>query len=77
MLCSVVSEIFTGPLDYSPPGSSVHEIFQTSILEWVATAFSRLGGRGLHSPPTEFYHQQAAPLLFSSGLCVFSVSKSP
>ena len=24
------------PLDYSPPGSSVHEIFQARILEWVA-----------------------------------------
>ena len=24
------------PLDYSPPGSSGHEIFQTRILEWVA-----------------------------------------
>ena len=28
-------------VDYSPPGSSVHEIFQASILEWVAIPFSR------------------------------------
>ena len=27
-------------LDYSPPGSSVHGIFQARILEWVATSFS-------------------------------------
>ena len=27
------------PMDRSPPGSSVHEIFQASILEWVATSF--------------------------------------
>ena len=30
------------PMDYSLPGSSVHEIFQARVLEWVAIAFSRL-----------------------------------
>ena len=29
------------PKDYSPPGSSVHGILQTRILEWVAISFSR------------------------------------
>ena len=29
------------PVDYSPPGSSVHGIFQARILEWVAISFSR------------------------------------
>ena len=29
------------PMGYSPPGSSVHEILQTRILEWVAILFSR------------------------------------
>jgi len=29
------------PMDYSPPGSSVHGIFQARILEWVAVPFSR------------------------------------
>ena len=29
------------PMDYRPPGSSVHGILQTRILEWVVTAFSR------------------------------------
>ena len=28
-------------MDCSPPGSSVHGIFQARILEWVAIAFSR------------------------------------
>ena len=28
------------PMDCSPPGSSVHGIFQARALEWVATAFS-------------------------------------
>ena len=30
------------PMDYSPPGSSVHGIFQARVLEWGAIAFSRL-----------------------------------
>ena len=30
------------PMDYSPPGSSVHGIFQARVLEWVAIAFSKL-----------------------------------
>ena len=29
------------PMDCIPPGSSVHEIFQARILEWVAISFSR------------------------------------
>ena len=29
------------PMDCSPPGSSVHGIFQARILEWVAISFSR------------------------------------
>ena len=29
------------PKDHSPPGFSVHGIFQTRILEWVAILFSR------------------------------------
>ena len=29
------------PMDYTPPGSSVYEIFQARILEWVAIPFSR------------------------------------
>ena len=28
------------PMDCSPPGSSVHGIFQARILEWVAIPFS-------------------------------------
>ena len=29
------------PMDYSPPGSSVHGILQARILEWVSIPFSR------------------------------------
>ena len=30
------------PVDCSPPGPSVHGIFQARVLEWVAIAFSDL-----------------------------------
>ena len=29
------------PMDCSPPGSSVHGVFQARTLEWVAISFSR------------------------------------
>ena len=37
------------PMDCSPPGSSVHRIFQARIPEWVAIFFSR----GLPNPGVE------------------------
>jgi len=33
--------VFCYPMDHSPPGSSVHGIFQARILEWVAMPSSR------------------------------------
>ena len=32
-------------MDYSPPGTSVHGIFQARILEWVAISYSRGSSR--------------------------------
>ena len=34
--CSTLSD----PMDCSPPGSSIHGIFQARVLEWGAMAFS-------------------------------------
>ena len=34
----------SNPMDCSPPGSSIHGIFQAKVLEWVAIAFSDLIG---------------------------------
>ena len=41
--CSVTKSCppFCDPMDCGPPGSSVHEIFQARILEWVAISFSK------------------------------------
>ena len=41
-------QLFCDPMDYSPPGSSVHGILQARILEWVAMASS-----GGSSPPRD------------------------
>ena len=44
MCCCLVAESFStlcDPMDCSPPGSSVHGILQTRILERVAISFSR------------------------------------
>ena len=42
-VCSVTQSRPTlcDPRDCSPPGSSVHGIFQARILEWVAISYSR------------------------------------
>ena len=39
LLCGV--QLFATPMDCSPPGSSVHRIFQAIMLEWVAFSLSR------------------------------------
>ena len=36
-LCPTLSD----PMACSPPGSSIHGIFQARVLEWVAIAFSK------------------------------------
>ena len=38
--CQSLSSVwlFVTPMDFSPPGSSVHRILQTRILEWVANS---------------------------------------
>ena len=40
-LCPTLSD----PMDCSPPGYSIHGIFQATVLEWGAIAFSELHGR--------------------------------
>ena len=41
MLVSQSCLTLCDPMDYSPPGSSVHGILQTRILKWVVIPFSR------------------------------------
>ena len=41
------------PMDYSPPGSSIHGIFQARVLEWGAIAFSNEVSRIVKFTETE------------------------
>ena len=41
VLVTQSSAALCDPIDYSPPGSSVHGILQARILEWVAIPCSR------------------------------------
>ena len=40
-MCSVAQSSLCDPVDYSPPGSSVHGVSQARILEWVAISSSK------------------------------------
>ena len=58
-VCCALACSLCGPMDYSPPGFSVHGIFQARILEWVASSCSR----GSSQPRdrtwiSSFYHQR-------------------
>ena len=53
------------PMDCSPPGSSVHGIFQARILEWVAISYSR----GFSDPwmePTSLVSPPLAGMFFNT-----------
>ena len=52
------------PMDCSPPGSSVHGIFQARVLEWGAIAFSdKTVWRLLKKLKTEIPYDPTTPLL--------------
>ena len=55
--------LFCDPIDYSPPGSSVHVISQARVLEWVANSFSR--GASQPRDRTCFLHWQVDSLPLS------------
>ena len=58
------------PMDYSPPGSSVHGIFQARVLEWGAIAFSTMSAYLCLNPPyltrTAFICAGWKPMLMTS-----------
>ena len=72
------------PMDCSLPGSSIHGIFQASVLEWVAIAFSsrahckntiqttqRKEGFLLPPKPTHFFLSLETMSLFILLICLF------
>ena len=61
-VCKVTQLCLTlcDPMDYSPPGSSVHGILQARILEWVSISFSR--GSSLSRDRTQVFCIQSDTL---------------
>ena len=52
-------------MECSPPGSSVHEIFQAGILEWVVTSYSKGSSQPkdqTHLPHLLFRQADSLPL---------------
>ena len=50
------------PMDYSLPGSSVHEVFQARVLEWGAIAFSATHAQmTTNLPPSLTFFQAQGP----------------
>ena len=60
------------PMDCSPPGSSVHGVFQARVLEWGAVALVSLKHAAISSLYPKIYERNTSPMLES--LCV-SLSK--
>ena len=57
-------QLFCNSMDCSPPGSSVHEVSQARILEWVAVSISRGSSWPRESNPhfLHLLHWQGDPL---------------
>ena len=54
------------PMDCSPPGSSVHEAFQATVLEWGAIASSHGNCRVMLCTFRDFLYKAR---IFSTGMC--------
>ena len=52
------------PMDCSPPGPSVHGIFQARVLEWGAIAFSNIG-EYIYPKANIFKFKKLYPLLYT------------
>ena len=65
--CSVIVDFtLCDPMDYSPPGPSVHGILWARMLEWVAISSSRnLSNPGMEPRLRHLLHWQADSLLLS------------
>ena len=65
-LCPTLSS----PMDCSPPGSSIHGIFQARVLEWVAMAFSAFEEQKLLN-----LKKFSLSISFFGNLCFVSIKK--
>ena len=65
---SIMSDSFCDPMDYSPPGSSVHAILQARILECVAISFSRDPSQPRIEPGSHRLHYKYSSLIPTKSL---------
>ena len=73
VLDTLLCMTFCHPMDYSPPGSSVHGILQSRILEWVAIPSpGNIPGPGIKHRSPEL---QAESLLSESPTCSIHLPK--
>ena len=56
------------PMDCSLPGSSVHEIFQARVLEWVAIAFSK---EQIDEAINQMFHKSGVEIWSRGYVCNF------
>ena len=73
-VCSVASVVSDSlrPMGCSPPGSSIQEILQARILEWVAKPFSRGSSRSrvlTASPMSPAFHFMCSYFIHSHFIC--------
>ncbi|CAI9161698.1 unnamed protein product [Rangifer tarandus platyrhynchus] len=61
-VCAQFCPTLCDSMDYSPPDSSIHGIFQARILEWVTISSSR----GLPNPGIEHTSPELAGLFFTT-----------
>ena len=60
------------PMDCSPPGSSIHGIFQTRVLEWGAIAFSKRESNGFEKEKCGTTEKSKSPSGMTQGLVCLS-----
>ena len=63
------------PIDCSPPGSSVHGIFQPRVLEWGAIAFSKPPTKRIQMIAWHFQAEEHTAGEETRGLCIFDLSQ--
>ena len=78
MCCSKLSPDLCDPMDCSPPGTSVHGIFEARILQWVAISYQGLfpiQGLKLHLLHLLYWQADSLPLchLESPGFKLYKI----
>ena len=80
-MCALLPPTLYLPMDYSPPGSSIHGIFQARTLKWVAISFSRGSSppgielEGLTSPALAGWNFTTSATWEALNVCYLEVEK--